>query len=148
MKTISLFLVLLLSFSALAKPGDVLLPTTEYIIEQLSTKDVTIVKKGTPAPYDGQLFTHTKAESVRKELIEKDQLKIFNKALKETIAIQDKIIDNKSEQVTLLKEQNEKLVKKVDEAGQTSNFEKALWFGLGIAATSLAIYGASSLVRR
>lgn len=129
MKIITFLLVFLLSFSAIAK-------------------DVTTITKGTPAPYDGQLFTHPKAESVRKELIEKDQLKIFNEALKETIAIQDKIIDNKTEQVNILKEQNTKLVKKVEEAGQTSNFEKVLWFGLGIAATSLAIYGASSLVRR
>jgi hypothetical protein len=129
MKITSFLLVFLLSFSALAK-------------------DVTTIKKGDKAPYDGQLFTHTKAESVRKELIEKDQLKIFNQALKDTIAIQDKIIVNKTEQVGLLTEQNEKLVKQVEEAGHMSGFEKAMWFGLGIAATSLAIYGASSLVRR
>lgn len=127
MKILSILLVLLLSFSAFSQ--------------------VKYIEKETPAPYNGFLFTVKKTKEVRKELIEKDQLKIFNEALKETLKLKDEVIGKQTGQVEILKTQNEKLAKQIDNDKSLSRFQKTLWFTAGVLATSLAVYGASQLVK-
>lgn len=107
-------------------------------------KDVTYIDKGTEAPYDGFLFTIEKTNSVRQELIEKDQLKIFNKALLENEVRHRQIISNNNTQIHLLINQNTNLMKEVE---KKRGFERVLYFGLGVAFTGLAVYGASKLVK-
>lgn len=128
MKILSIFLVLMLSFSALAQ-------------------DSVPLNKGQAAPFEGILFTTEKAQSIRKELIEKDQFKMFNEALLENEGYYKKIISNKNEQLNLTLNQNERLVKQAEKAGSLTTLEKAMWVGLGILGTSLAIMGAGSLAR-
>lgn len=127
MKIVNILLVFLLSFNVLAQ-------------------DVKYLDKDSPAPYNGYLFTIKKTQSVRKELIEKDRLTEFNKVLQENIKIQDQIIENKTEQVQMLAVQNEKLAKEIDSKKGMSNFEKVLWFTLGVTAAGFAVYGAKQIV--
>lgn len=127
MKILSLLLVLLLSFDIAAQ--------------------VKYIEKDTPAPYSGFLFTPEKTKSVRKELIEKDKLTIFNKALRKSLQIQVKVINNQKEQVNILKEQNTKLVKEIDRERSVSNFERSVWFILGVTVTGFAVYGAKQIVQ-
>lgn len=127
MKTISILLVFLLSFNCFADP--------KYI------------DKGTPAPTNGFLFSVPKTKAVRKALIEKDQLTIFNKALQEDLKVKETVIVNQKEQVKILSKQNEKLAKQIDNDHTMSNFERSVWFILGITASGLAVYGAKQLAR-
>jgi hypothetical protein len=127
-KNLSLILVLLLSFSAFAAES-------------------TPIKKGEQSPYDGIVLTTKKAQSIRKELIEKDQLKIFTQSLLENEGRYKKIISNQNEQIVILTDHTEKLVKIAEESQTVTVYEKVLWFGLGVVATSFAVYGAGQLVK-
>lgn len=128
MKLTSFILVFMLSFSAIAQ-------------------DSVPLNKGQAAPFEGVLFTTEKAQSIRKELIEKDQFKLFNETLLSNEVIYKRIIKNDHEQKELILTQNEKLVKQAESAGKLTSIEKLLYVGLGIAGTSLAIMGAGSLLK-
>lgn len=126
MKTISLILALIFSFSVLGA-------------------DATPIQKGTPTPYTGILLTTEKAEAIRIELIEKDQFALFNKTLLQNEERYVKIVKNQDIAISTLLEQNEKLAKSMDTDKSMTNFERMFWFGLGVAAAGFAVYGAASL---
>lgn len=128
MKLISILLVFMLSFSALGQ-------------------DSVPLNKGQAAPFEGILFTTEKAQAIRKELIEKDQFKMFNEALLQNEEYYKKIISNKNDQLNLTLNQNERLVKQAEKAGSLTTLEKALWVAAGVVGTSLAVMGAGSLAR-
>ena len=128
MKILSCALALLLSFSVVAQES-------------------VALQKDTKAPFDGILFTTEKAQAIRKELIEKDQFKLFNETLLQNEVYYKQIIKNDNTQIKLVLEQNTSLVKQAEKAGKLTSFEKMLWVGLGVAATSLAIMGAGSLAK-
>jgi hypothetical protein len=115
------------------------------LINNCFAKDSVPLNKGDLSPFTGILLSTKKAEQVREELIERDQLKIFNKALLQKIDGQDKIISNQNKQVKLLNEQNNKLMKEI-ESRKTTTFERVMWFSLGVIVTSAAVYGASRVV--
>jgi hypothetical protein len=118
-----------------------------FITLSALAQDARYIDQGLPAYYDGYLFTISKTKEVRKELIEKDQLKLFNKTLNENIQIQNEVIIHQKEQVQLLSKQNEKLAKQIDNDRSMSSFEKVVWFGLGVAAAGFAVYGAKQIVK-
>lgn len=124
-----------------------LLSILAFIICFNASAQVQHITKGTPAPYDGHLFTEAKAREVRKELLEKDGLVIFTKALLENEVRYKQIIRNNNAQVDLLKEQNEKLVKRAQNTENLPLYERVLWFGLGMAVTGLTLYGAAQIVK-
>jgi hypothetical protein len=128
MKILSLILVFMISFSVVAQ-------------------DAVPLNKGQAAPFEGILFTTEKAQSIRKELIEKDQFKMFNEALLENEEYYKKIISNKNEQLNLTLNQNDKLVKQAEKAGSLTTLEKTLWVAAGVIGTSLAVMGAGALAR-
>lgn len=127
MKILSILLIFLISFSAVAQES-------------------VALQKDAKAPFDGILFTTEKAQSIRKELIEKDQFKMFNEALLENEVYYKRIITNKNSQLELTLNQNERLVKQAESAGKLTTLEKALWVAAGVIGTSLAVMGAGSLV--
>lgn len=108
-------------------------------------QDAVTVNKGEPSPFTGILLSPTKAEQVRQELIERDQLKLFNQTLLQKIDNQDKIIDNQGKQVRLLTDQNSKLMNEIN-SRKTSTFERVMWFSLGVVVTGTAFYGASRVL--
>lgn len=109
--------------------------------------DVTFIEKGTPAPYNGHLFTEPAAQQIRRDLIDRDQLIIFTKALLENETRHKKIITNQQEQVKVLLTQNEKLVKRAQSTESLPMYERIFWTGLGVAVTGFAIYGATLIVK-
>lgn len=98
-----------------------------------------------PAPFEGYLITHQKANELRLNTIERNNYKLLNESLQKSLEMQKQINDLNSEKVNMLTEQNDKLAITLEESRNTSDFTKALWFILGIAATGAAIYGASKL---
>jgi hypothetical protein len=128
MKIISCVLALFLSFSAVAQES-------------------VALQKDAKAPFDGILFTTEKAQSMRKELIEKDQFKLFNETLLQNEVYYKQIIKNDNTQIQLVLEQNTALVKQAEKAGKLTSFEKTLWITAGVIGTSLAVWGAGNLAR-
>ena len=101
--------------------------------------------KDQPAPYDGVLFDKDAANQTRKKLIEGEGQKEINTHLQKKIELQDLSLGYREKQVELLSGQNEKLSERLDKTTNTSNWERILWFSLGVIGTGLAIRGATQL---
>jgi hypothetical protein len=123
------------------------LTIASLIINTSIAQDVIPLTKGSPAPFTGILFSKSKAEQTRTELIERDQFKIFNKTLLDNSELQQKIITNQKEQVEILLKQNQRLVSQTQDSKDMSNLERAAWLGLGVLSAGFAVYGASLLVK-
>jgi len=128
MKILSILLIFILSFSAVAQES-------------------VALQKDTKAPFDGILFTTEKAQAIRKELIEKDQFKLFNESLLANEVTYKQIIKNDNVQLKLVLEQNTSLVKQAEKAGSLTTLEKVMWVAIGVVGTSLAVMGAGSLAK-
>lgn len=106
-------------------------------------EDVTWISKGSQSPYSGVLFPEAKAKELRIEILEGEKFKVINESLQRNNEAYKEALDLSRSNTKVLREQNEKLIN----AQNHNGFEKALWFGLGVLATSLAVYGAASLAR-
>lgn len=99
----------------------------------IGATDVFPLKKNSPAPFTGLLFSDEKANAVRKELIELYALRVQFKANEKQLQLHQQIIKLKSEEIELFRKQNGKLVV-ANKSAKTMNY---IAFGLGILATSL-----------
>lgn len=109
--------------------------------------DVVSLLKGQPAPFDGLLFTIPKAEDLKRSVVERDNYKLLSESLERSIDLFKKNDELNNQKVNILLEQNDKLAKNLYEARSTSTAERVLWFGLGLAVTGMAIYGAKTLTK-
>lgn len=113
------------------------------VVNNAYGQDTQYIEKGQPAPYSGILFTEKKAQELRSELLDGDKNKLFLETEKNRSLRLGQIIELKDEEIELYRKQNERLLKTTDRS-DTLNY---VWFGLGILATGLAVYGAGSLAR-
>lgn len=105
--------------------------------------DSTFIEKGKPAPFSGVLFSEDKAQGIRNELLESDKTKLLLETERNRSQRLGQIIELKDEEIELYQKQNTRLLKANDRS-DTLNY---VWFGLGILATGLAVYGAGALSR-
>jgi hypothetical protein len=105
--------------------------------------DSVFIDKGKPAPFSGILFTEEKAQELRSSLLEADKTKLQYETEKHRSSRLGQILTLKDEEIELYAKQNQRLLK-ANERSDTLNY---VWFGLGILATGLAVYGAGSLAR-
>jgi hypothetical protein len=105
--------------------------------------EVVFVKKGEPTPFTGVLFTEHRSNQIRKELIDSDISRVRlsteeerNRLLRQAIKLRDDEIELLRRKSGLLERQNK----------QTETM-KYIYFGLGILATGMAVYGAGALSR-
>lgn len=108
-----------------------------------NTEDAIYLEKNKPAPFTGILFTESKANQLRSDLLEsdKDKLRLTSEQLK--VQNLHSVIQLKDSEIELYAKQNQRLIK----AEQTSNTMQYIWFGLGVLATGAAVYGAGALAR-
>ena len=107
--------------------------------------DVTYLDKGTPAPYDGFLLTVPKAKEYRLITIERDNYKLVNESLNNTILSLQNINKYEEEKNGILLKQNDNLAQTAYNSQRMSDLEKVLWFGGGVIATILVLYGVQHL---
>lgn len=107
--------------------------------------DATFLDKDQKAPYQGLLFPIDEAQSIRKDLIERDYLKLENLSLKRSVDLYKGNESIYQEQKTILLDQNDKLAKSLYAERQVTNWERLGWFVLGIGVTGLAIYGVKQI---
>lgn len=110
-------------------------------------EDVTVIKKGTPAPYDGILLTEDKARELRNYKIERDNYKLLNESLERSIVLHTRNENIYQTKINLLLEQNDKLAKSLYDAKDTTNLERIMYFSIGVIATGFAVYGATKIVK-
>lgn len=107
------------------------------------TEDVLFIEKGSTAPFSGILFTESKAKEIRSDLLESDKLKLQLESQRLTNKNFIELSQLKDAEIELYKKQNQRLLR----SEQTSNTMNYIWFGLGILATGVAVYGAGGLAR-
>ena len=105
--------------------------------------DTVFIKKDERAPFTGHLMSEQRAERTRQELIELDQKRLLLETEQHRTQRLGVIISLKDEEIELYNKQNERLLK----ANKQSDTLQYIWFGLGVLATGLAVYGAGSLAR-
>lgn len=103
------------------------------------------LKKDSLVPFDGYLVTPQRVEELRKGILERDKYKLLNESLEKSLSLEKTNNELQEKKVTLLTEQNDRLGQTLGETRNSSDFNKILWFSLGIIATGLAIYGAKQL---
>jgi hypothetical protein len=108
-----------------------------------NAQDSVFVEKNQAAPFSGILFTEKKAQQIRGELLEGDKTKLQLETEKNRSERLGQIIQLKDEEIELYHKQNERLVK----ANGRSDTMQYIWFGLGVLATGMAVYGAGALSR-
>jgi hypothetical protein len=136
----SLLVIALLSGSIAASAED-----TVFLLDAVSTsaEDSVFLDKGKAAPFSGILFTEEKAKQLRVDLLDGDKYKIQLETEKNRTERLLTIQHLKDEEIELYRKQNERLLK-VNDRSDTMNY---IWFGLGVLATGLAVYGAAGLAR-
>ena len=114
------------------------------LVKTSSAADVTFIEKDQKAPYAGLLFTESKAQSVRNELLELDKTRLLLAGEIERTKSMGSILELKEDEIELYRKQNQRLIR----SEQTSDTMKYVWFGLGILATGVAVYGARGLAQQ
>lgn len=105
--------------------------------------DIVEVVKDQEAPISGILFSPEKANEVRKELIIKDELEKTNSSLNRSLHLKDLNIKLMEDELDNLQTQNNRLIK----ASEVTKWEKAMWIGIGVLGTSLALYTANRIYK-
>ena len=116
-------------------------------INSAFAQEAIMIKKDERAPFEGVLFPLEQANKMRYQLIECDIKKELNSSYERTIKLYKENEVYQDNKVNLLLKQNDELSKALTEAKVTSDFQKILWFGLGVLATGLAIYGTKEITR-
>jgi len=109
--------------------------------------DPVYLNKDDKSPYSGLLFTEQKANEIRRELLDKDYLKLQNDSLNRSLDLYKANEALYGQQKQLLLDQNDKLAKSLYQERNLTNWERVGFFVLGITVTGLAIYGASQLAK-
>ena len=109
-----------------------------------SSDEVLYLEKDQKAPQAGFFFSEQKAKEVRLELLELDKkrLEFENSQFKADKLTE--VIKLKDTEIEMYRNQNNRLIK----LEQTSDTMRYVWFGLGILATGVAVYGARGLAQQ
>jgi hypothetical protein len=104
-------------------------------------KPVTSLQKDQAAPCQGFLFTPEAEKDVRSQALDLELQKQINAAQERQIGLYKQETDILEEQRNLWKTQAEASTKALIESENNKSWEMFLWFGVGVAATTLITYG-------
>ena len=93
------------------------------------------------APFSGILITTDQAQTLRKNTLERDDLKLINDSLNNQIKLyqsNETLYEHKSQ---ILYDQNIKLTESLNTSRESGTLEKIGYFALGALATGLVAYG-------
>lgn len=102
--------------------------------------DVISLDQNQPAPFKGYLFSEDKANQIKVQLIDYDQLKLINASYDKSINLykaNEKLYDDK---INLLLVQNDKLAQASYDATKVSEWQKVGYFLLGVVSVGLGAY--------
>jgi hypothetical protein len=101
--------------------------------------DPTLLKKGEAAPYEGLLFSPTKAASIKQNLELLDITKQLNTSYQNEIKLLKSNSTDDSQKLQLLSDQNDKLAKSANEDKSMNNWERFGYFIGGALVMGIAV---------
>jgi len=110
-------------------------------------QQVVPIAAGTPAPYSGILMPEGVAKEAKNAVIERDTYKSVNESLNKSLNLSNQNFNYSENKVNILLEQNDKLAKNLQAERTVSDFQKIMWFGLGVLATGAAAYVGSKIAK-
>lgn len=114
---------------------------------EAAERDAVFLEQGSKTPYAGVLFPTDKANELRKMVVELETARALNESYEKSIQAYAKNIQLIETKTNTLLEQNDKLALALTRSRDTNDFQKVLWFSLGILATGFALYGAKALTQ-
>ena len=103
--------------------------------------------QGTPTPYEGYLLTPSKTKEIRQQLIDAETLKLINTSLTTTLQRQKDITALTEDKVKIVSEQNDKLAKALISERSVNNWERLLWFSLGVVGAGFAVWAVKKVAQ-
>lgn len=119
------------------------------ILSSLSFGDTDpyLAPSGHVLKQESWVFSPNKALEVRNKLVDLDsQLKI-NDSLNKQIDLYKGLNDIQKINLNLVMEQNDKLAKSLNDERSMTNWERIGWFGIGVLATVLTVYGVNQATK-
>jgi len=113
----------------------------------LAAESSVALQKGSQAPFSGILISEEVAQQTRRDVIELVGQRSINESLNKSLQLQDLQIQKATDQIQLLEHQNKRLYDSLQQDKSMNNYERVLWFGLGVIGTGAAVYGAGKLLR-
>lgn len=110
-------------------------------------ESVQVIKEGDKAQCTGLLYSEEADKKAAKDYEDAKYYKELSNRLEERKTLTDKEISILDKRLQLYITQSEDLTKSLYQVEARSDWEKAMWFGFGVIATGLAVYGASQLSR-
>lgn len=133
MKLLKIFKIFLIVLSLISSP--------------VYAENAVYLEKDKPAPFTGFLITEQKAKEYQLTDIKLTEVTALNESLKKSLVLQQDVINLTNKKADLAVSGMERLSKQLyDERGLTS-YERLLWFGLGVVAVGIAVYGAKKLTQ-
>lgn len=108
---------------------------------------VIYLPKGSPATYDGYLFTTVKTLEVKTKLLDLDDLKAENDSYQRSINLYKKNQDIYQQENSILLDQNAKMATQLSSSSSLSVYEKFGYFALGVLVTGLSFKLAQAAIR-
>jgi hypothetical protein len=90
-------------------------------------------------------FPKDTAVAMRKDLLRKDFLEAESKSLHKNLELSTKALAIRKEQLDISRADSDRLAERLRKTSDTSGLYNYLWFGLGVLATGVAVYGAGRL---
>lgn len=107
----------------------------------VTNAEVSEIKKGDIAAYDGFLFDKDTTIKMRNDLIDLDKYKALNDSYKKTLELTDFQIKLQKDQIELLLDSNKNLSSQL----KVSNIERYVWFAAGFALMGTSVWLASRI---
>lgn len=120
--------------------------TTLTVTSSASAQSV-FLEKDKPAPFAGILLPREMAESIRRADLELEFKKFEVESLNKKIELFKQNDALQNDKVNVLLTQNTNLSKSLFEERTVTMWERVAWFGLGVVATSLAVYGTKKITQ-
>lgn len=117
------------------------------LIPSILLADVQYLEKGKSAPYDGFLLPSDKANEMKVNTIERDSYKLLYESTTKSLNLQKQNFDYQEDKIKLYMDQNDSLAKNLYAERNVSDWTKVLWFGIGVAASILTLYGVKQVTK-
>lgn len=131
MKSILLVLILVLNQTAFAA--------------DTCPDDVQVINKGQVANCSGLLFSPEASKQMDEAIADSKYFKEVNGKLIERKKLTDEEISILDQRLKLYMNESNVLAKELSSRNSESSFQRIIYFGLGVLATGVAVYGASQL---
>lgn len=109
--------------------------------------DSIALKLNDPAPFAGVLMSSSKAQTIRTQLLERDTLLEEKDSYEKSLKLYSDITQLNNQKISILSDENERLSKQLSTQSVTSNWERVLYFGLGVLGTGLVLYAARQTLK-